>query len=63
MYIGRSCKFDFGDAYDTIRGKLLEILKEFKILPKLIKLVKLTLKNVRFKVKIENNLQNNLKHQ
>lgn len=43
-------------AYDTIRDKLLKILKEFKIPPTLIKFVRLTLKNVRFRVKIENNL-------
>jgi hypothetical protein len=44
MYIGRSCTVDFRAANDTIRDKLLEILKEFKIPQKLIELVKLTLK-------------------
>jgi hypothetical protein len=49
--------FDFKVAYDTIRrDKLLEALTEFKIPPKLIRLVKLTLKHVRCRVKIHNNL-------
>jgi hypothetical protein len=56
MYIGRSCTVELRVAYDTIRDKLLEVLKEFKIPKKLIKLVKLTLKNVKFRVKIGNNL-------
>jgi hypothetical protein len=56
MYIWQSCTVDFRAAYDTIRDKLLEILNEFKVPKKLIKLIKLTLKNVRFRVKIENNL-------
>jgi hypothetical protein len=48
---------DFRAAYDTIRrDKLLEALTEFKIPPKLIKLVKLTPKHVRCRVKIHNNL-------
>jgi len=44
-------------AYDTIRGnKLLQALKEFKTLQKLIRLVNLTLKHARCRVKIRNNL-------
>jgi hypothetical protein len=38
------------------RDKLLKTLKEFKIPLKLIRLVKLTLKHVRSRVKIQNNL-------
>jgi len=56
MYIGRSCTVELRAAYDTITDKLLEVLKEFKIPQKLIKLVKLTLKIVKFRVKIGNNL-------
>jgi sorting nexin-29 len=48
---------DFKAAYDTIRrDKLLKALTEFKIPPKLIRLVKLTLKHMRCRVKIHNNL-------
>jgi sorting nexin-29 len=48
---------DFTAAYDNKRtDKLLEALTEFKIPPKLIRLVKLTLKHMRCKVKIHNNL-------
>jgi sorting nexin-29 len=48
---------NFKAAYDTIRrDKLFEALIEFKILPKLIRLVKLTLKHVRCRVRIHNNL-------
>jgi sorting nexin-29 len=48
---------DFKAACDTVRrDKLLEALTEFKISPKLIRLVKLTLKHVRCRVKIHNNL-------
>jgi hypothetical protein len=48
---------DFRAASDTVRrDKLLEALTEFKILPKLIRLVKLTLKHVRCRVKIHNNV-------
>jgi sorting nexin-29 len=48
---------NFKAAYDTIRrDKLLEALTEFKIQPKLIRLVKVTLKRVRCRVKIHNNL-------
>jgi sorting nexin-29 len=48
---------DFKAAYDTIRrDQLLDNLTEFKIPPKLIRLVKLTLKHMRCRVKIHNNL-------
>jgi Reverse transcriptase (RNA-dependent DNA polymerase). len=48
---------DIKAAYDTIkRNKLLEPLKEFHIPPKLIRLIKLILKHVRCRVKIQNNL-------
>jgi hypothetical protein len=48
---------DFKAAYDTIRkDKLLAVLTEFKISPKFIRLVKLTLKHVRCRVKVHNNL-------
>jgi sorting nexin-29 len=48
---------DFRAAYDIIRrDQVLEALKEFKIVLKKIKLVKLTLKHVRCRVKIQSNL-------
>jgi sorting nexin-29 len=48
---------DFKAAYDTTRrDKLLEAVMELKIPLKLIRLVKLTLKQVRCRVKIHNNL-------
>jgi sorting nexin-29 len=48
---------DFKAVYDTIRrDKLLEALTEFKIPSKLIRLAKLTLKNMRCRVKVHKNL-------
>jgi sorting nexin-29 len=48
---------DFKAAYDTIRrDKLLEAIKEFKLPLKLMRLIKLTLKHERCRVKIQNNL-------
>jgi sorting nexin-29 len=48
---------EFRAAYDTVRrDKLLKALIELKIPPRLIWLVKLTLKHVRPGVKIHNNL-------
>jgi len=48
---------NFKAAYETIRrNKLLEALKEFKIPQKIIRLVKLILKHVRYRVKIQSNL-------
>jgi hypothetical protein len=55
---------DLKAAYDTIRGnKLLEALKEFKIPQQLTRLVKLTLKHKRCRVKIHKNLSEQFKHQ
>ena len=48
---------DFKAAYDTIRrDKLLEAIKEFKLPLKLMRLIKLTVKHERCRVKIQNNL-------
>jgi len=48
---------DFKAVCDTIRrNKLLDALNKFKIPLRLIRLVTLTLKHVRRKVKIQNNL-------
>lgn len=48
---------DFKQAYDSIyRSKLYEVMAEFKIPPKLIQLVKMTLKNTKCKVVIQGEL-------
>lgn len=45
---------DFKQAYDSIRRyKLYQILREFKIHPKLIKLIKMTLEKTENKVKVK----------
>jgi DNA-binding transcriptional regulator PaaX len=48
---------DYKQAYDTIhRAKLVEIMKEFGISMKLVRLVKMTLTNTNSKVKIQGKL-------
>jgi sorting nexin-29 len=48
---------DFKQAYDTInRTKLEEIMKEFGIPKKLVRLIKMTLMNTKSKVKIQRKL-------
>lgn len=48
---------DFKAAYVTInRGELFEVMKEFKILQKLIGMVRGTLEHVKSRVKVQNSL-------
>jgi hypothetical protein len=66
MILERTCEYevdihqlytDYKQAYDTInRAKLVEIIKEFGIPMKLVRLVKITLANTNSKVKIQGKL-------
>ena len=66
MILGRACEYtvdihqlyiDYKQAYDTInRAELVEIMKEFGIPMKLVRLVKMTLANTNSKVKIQREL-------
>jgi sorting nexin-29 len=48
---------DFKSAYDSVkRDKLLKAMEEFLIPQKLINLTKATLRNIKFRVKIQNQL-------
>lgn len=48
---------DFRQAYDSVnRDKLLEIMLDFNIPPKLVRMVKMALRNTRSKVKIQREL-------
>jgi sorting nexin-29 len=56
LYIG------YKQAYDTInRAELVEIMKEFGIPMKLVRLVKMTLANINIKVKIQGKRSSGLK--
>jgi hypothetical protein len=66
MILERTCEYkldihqlyiDYKQAYDTInRAELVEIMKEFGIPMKLVRLVKMTLANTNSKVKIQGKL-------
>ena len=66
MILERACEYkvdihqlyiDYKQAYDTInRAELVEIMKEFGIPMKLVRLVKMTLANTNSKVKIQGKL-------
>jgi sorting nexin-29 len=66
MFLEKACEYkadihqlyiDYKKAYDTInRAELVEIMKEFGIPMKLIRLVKMTLTNTNSKVKIQGKL-------
>jgi hypothetical protein len=66
MILEKACEYrvdihqlyiDYKQAYDTIyRAELVEIMKEFGIPMKLVRLVKMTLMNTNSKVKIEGKL-------
>jgi len=63
MILGKACEYkvdihqlyiDYKQAYDTInRAELVEIMKEFGIPMKLVRLVRMTLTNTNGKVKIQ----------
>jgi sorting nexin-29 len=66
MVLERACEYkvdihqlyiDYKQAYDTINTtELVEIMKEFGITMKLVRLVKITLENTNRKVKIQRKL-------
>jgi sorting nexin-29 len=66
MILEKACEYkvdihqlyiDYKQAYDTInRAELVEILKEFGMPVKLVRLVKMTLVNTNIKVKIQGKL-------
>jgi hypothetical protein len=65
MILERACEYkvdihqlyiDYKQAYDINRTELMEIMKEFGIPMKLVRLVKMTLANTNSKVKIQGKL-------